>query len=258
MDLEHAKRWKETGSRIAQGFADKLDDGAAGIEYSKYFYLIYLFDGDNGTGAVPVNVLQYSMKQLTRRRSSISSSSPLKELLGTFLSYSTLMFNNESARNDAYETLKREKLMPTAVDVLGEKVGSKFVSERYDEKIGERLKTTRDRLGWWGKLNWRVMALGEWFGENKDIAGAIIGILACLPLVCSLLMWVFKTFTNEGWGWGLLCLWFCGIVGYYGCGIILGLSVLITKAVFWVLRLIFYNLYTLILFIILIIWRLLA
>lgn len=258
MDIEHFKQWKEAGSRIAQGFADKLDDGAAGIEYSKYFYLLYLFDGDNGTGAVSLNVLQYSMNQLRRRRSSISSSSPLKELLGTFLSYSTLMFNDESARNDAYETLKREKLMPTAVDVLGEKVGSKFVSERYDEKIGERLKTTRDRLGWWGKLNWRVMALGEWFEENNAAASGFIGLLACLPLVCSLLWWVIKTFTGEGAFWGILCLLFSSFVGYYGCIIIFTVSAFITIAVFWVLRMIFYNLYTLILFIILVIWRLLA
>jgi hypothetical protein len=260
MDSAHARQWLETGNRIAKGFSDKLDDRAAGISYSKYFYVLYLFDGDNGVGPVSIDVLQYAMRQLTRRRASISSSSPLKELLGTYLSLCTMFFQNEQTRQDAAQTLKQARMIPSAVEVLGEKMGNRFVGERYDEKVSERMHLSKDALNLWQRANWLIMSLGEWFKERLDSGNAVsaIGMLACSPLVISLVVWVFSTFSDHGMFWGILSLIAALVAGYWGCIIIFFIAAFISAAVLWVLRYVFYNIYTFLATVGLILWLLLS
>lgn len=260
MDSAHVRQWQETGNRIAKGFSDKLDDKAAGISYSKYFYVLYLFDGENGVGPVSVDVLQYAMRQLARRRASISSSSPLKELLGTYLSLCTMFFQNEQTRQQAALALKQASMLPNAVDVLGEKMGNRFVGERYDEKVSERMHRSKDALNLWQRTNWFIMSLGEWFQERLDSGNTVaaIGALACSPLVIGLVYWVFSTFSENGAIWGILSFIVALIAGYWGCIIIFFIAAFISAAVLWVLRFVFYNIYTFLATVGLILWLLLS
>ena len=247
MQIEQAKQWNKAGMEIARGYADKLDDITNNCAYSKYFYLLLLFDGDNGTGAIPLPYLKYSMDRLAKRRVSISSKSPLKQLLGDFLSYCTLMFSSESSLADARDTLKSNNLLPSAVDVLGTKVGAEFVSGRYDEVVSERMgKEWSDDLNFFDKFNWRVMAIGEWFGEQRENASNAVMLIAAVLGILFFILTVVGTWINEGFFWALIGGAILGVIYYYVGLIALGLLMIVTRIVFTVLRYVFYNVYTLI------------
>ena len=252
MQIDQAKAWNKTGMEIARGYADKLNDITNNCAYSKYFYLLLMFDGDNGTGAVSVPLLKYSMDRLAKRRVSISSSSPLKQLLGDFLSYCTLMFSSEESLNDARQTLVDNKLLPSAKDVLGTKVGVSFVAGRYDEVISQRIGVEwSDDLKPFVKLNWRIMAVGEWFGEQKENASNAVALIGIIIAAIFFLVTVIGTYVGEGLIWSIIAAVILGTIIYYVGFFALGLLILLTQLIFTVLRYIFYNIWTLILAIIL-------
>lgn len=246
MQLDQAKAWNKSGMQIARGYADKLDDITNNCAYSKYFYLLLLFDGDNGTGAIPLSHLKYSMDRLSKRRVSISSNSPLKQLLGDFLSYCTLMFNDQKSLDDARTTLTSNKLLPSAVDILGTKVGAEFVAGRYDEIISERMgKVWSDDMNSFEKLNWRIMALGEWFGEQRENASNAVALIGAILGIGFFILAVISTLIGQGIIEAILVGIVLGVIIYYGGMIALGLLIIITRIIFTILRYIFYNIYTL-------------
>ena len=151
-------------------------------------------------------------------------------------------------------------MIPSAVEVLGEKMGNRFVGERYDEKVSERMHLSKDALNLWQRANWLIMSLGEWFKERLDSGNAVsaIGMLACSPLVISLVVWVFSTFSDHGMFWGILSLIAALVAGYWGCIIIFFIAAFISAAVLWVLRYVFYNIYTFLATVGLILWLLLS
>lgn len=247
MQLEQAKKWNKTGMQIARGYADKLDDITNDCAYSKYFYILLLFDGDNGTGAIPLPHLKYAMDRLAKRRVSISSQSPLKQLLGDFLSYCTIMFSNESTLKEARDTLISNRLLPSAVDVLGTKVGAAFVAGRYDEIVGKRMgKSWDEGLNSFQKVNWRVMALGEWFAEQRENASNAVALIGTLLGVGFFILTVIFALVNEGVFAAVIAAVILGVIYYYLGMITLGLLIIITKITFTLLRYVFYNIYTLI------------
>lgn len=252
MQIDQAKAWNKAGMEIARGYADKLNDITNNCAYSKYFYLLLMFDGDNGTGAIALPMLRYSMDRLAKRRVSISSSSPLKQLLGDFLSYCTLMFNSEESLSDARQTLLENKLLPSATDVLGTKVGAAFVAGRYDEVIAQRMGVEwSDNLKPFQKLNWRIMAIGEWFGEQKENASNAVALIGVIVAAIFFLVTVIGTFVGQGLIWAIVAAVILGAIIYYIGFFALGLLVLLTQLIFTVLRYVFYNIWTLILAIIL-------
>ncbi len=247
MQTEQAKAWNKTGMQIARGYADKLDDFTNNCAYSKYFYALLLFDGDNGTGAIPLAHLKYSLDRLAKRRVSISSKSPLKQLLGDFLSYCTLMFKDEGSLQDARDTLISNKLLPSAVDVLGTKVGAAFVAGRYDEIVGERMgKSWDDELNIFQKINWRIMAIGEWFAEQRENASNAVALIGAVLGILFFIVAVIGAWINEGLIIAIITGIILGVILYYVGMIALGLIIIATRIIFTVLRYVFYNIYTLI------------
>lgn len=250
MNIEHVQKWSAAGKRIAEGFADQLNDKANNCDYSKYFYALYLFDGDNGTGPVPLPVLKYSIRQLTRRKGSVSNLA-LKELLGQFLATSSVMFDNEVSRHEAVQLLQSKSLQPTAVEVLGEKVGAHFDADRYEEQLKDRFKGSRLDMSWVQRLNWNVAALGEWFGENAfDSIGVGIGFTVSGLFVLGIVIGVIQTFINDSWWAGILLAILGAFIGYYGALILFYISFVVAGVVSKILRVICFNLYTLLLTII--------
>ena len=252
MQIEQAKNWNKTGMQIARGYADRLDDNTNNCAYSKYFYLLLLFDGDNGTGAIPLSHLKYSIDRLAKRRVSISSHSPLKQLLGDFLSYCTLMFDSENSLNDARDTLKGNRLLPSAVEVLGTQVGAEFVASRYDEVVSQRLGVEwSDKLNFFTKLNWHVMAIGEWFDEKREkAADAMIGISLVLGILLFVIT-VISTWVEQGFFWGIVSAVILGVIYYFVGTIAVVVLSWMTHLIFWILRYVFYNIFTLLVAIIL-------
>lgn len=248
MQIEQAKAWNKAGMEIARGYADKLNDITNNCAYSKYFYLLLMFDGNNGTGAVALPLLKYSMDRLSKRRVSISSGSPLKQLLGDFLSYCTLMFSSEEALSDARKTLLDNKLLPSATDVLGMKVGTAFVAGRYDEVIAQRMGMEwSDNLKPFQKLNWRIMAIGEWFGEKREDASNTAVLIGIIVAAIFCVVTVIGTLIGEGIFWAIVAAVILGVIIYYVGFIALGLLMILTRLIFTILRYVFYNIWTLIL-----------
>lgn len=246
MELNQAKAWNHTGLQIARGYADKLDEVTNNCAYSKYFYTLLLFDGDNGTGAIPLQHLKYAIEKLARKRVNISSSSPLKQLLGDFLSYCTIMFKDERSLEDARQTLLSNNLLPSAVSVLGTKVGAEFIAGRYDDVVGKRMGMEwSDKLNQFQKINWRIMALGEWFAEQRENAASAVALIGAVIGIALVLFAVIGTLVSQGIFAAILVALVLGVAIYYGGMIALGLLVIVTKIVFTVLRYVFYNIYTL-------------
>lgn len=258
MELSYLKQWQSTGKRLAQGFADQLDDKAMSCAYSKYFYALYLFGGDNGTGPVPLSALKYSIRRLNKRRGDVSNLT-LKETLGQFLTACTIMFDSETSRNEALELLQSKKMLPTAVDVLGSKVGTRFEAERYEEKLSHRFNISRVDFNWWQEWNWKIMAVGEWFEELRERElGEKIGTVFAILMAIGVVIFDISTFVEHGVIWGIIATFFSLGIGYYLVGILFVVGRVVTNVSLWCLKWIFFNIYTLLVFIVvaaaLIIW----
>lgn len=246
MQIDQARAWNKAGKDIAKGYADKLDDITNNCAYSKYFYTLLMFDGDNGTGPIPLSHLKYAMDRLSKRRVSISSKSPLKQLLGDFLSYCTLMFSSESSLADAKKILIDNNLMPTAVEILGTKVGAEFVAGRYDEVVSERMgKAWDESMSAFEKCNWRIMALGEWFGEQRENASNAVALIGAIIGILFFVIAVIAALINEGIIIAIITGVVLGVILYYGGLLALGILIILTKIIFTLLRWAFYNIYTL-------------
>ncbi len=252
MEKSYVTQWHDVGHKICAGFSDRLDDHATGINYSLYFHAVYFFDGDNGTGPVPDNVINFCLQVLSKRRSSISSSNPLKNLLGEFISISSIIFATQQTRKEALQMMKKEKLLPNVVKELGNNAA--FVEERYDETIKERIGAPKDKINAWQRLNWKVMAIGEWINDKREAASLIFTFLAGATVAIPAIIGVVTTFINEGIFWGILALVIIGFLGYWGTIIAAFIGSIFCNIIMYVLRLIFYNIYTLILTTILILY----
>lgn len=249
MELSYVKQWQSTGKRLAHGFADQLDDKAMRCAYSKYFYALYLFDGDNGTGPVPLSALKFSIKRLNKRRGEVSNLT-LKETLGQFLTACTIMFDSETSRQEALKILQSQKMLPTAVDVLGSKVGTRFEAERYEEKLSRRFKKPRIDFNWWQDWNWKIMAIGEWFEELKEnewgdkVGNALMILLAIGGVIFNIMV-----FVEDGIFWGIAAVIGTLAIGYYLVAIVYIVGQFVTNVLLGALKWIFYNIYTLLLFV---------
>lgn len=249
MELSYLKQWQSTGKRLAQGFADQLDDKAMRCAYSKYFYALYLFDGDNGTGPVPLPALKYSIRQLNKRRGEVSNLA-LKETLGQFLTACTIMFDSETSREEALTLLQSKKMLPTAVEVLGSKVGTRFEAERYEEKLRHRFKKQRVDFNWWQEWNWKIMAVGEWFEELRERElGEKIGVILAILMAIGIAIFDISIFVKHGIIWGIVATFFSLGIGYYLVGILFIVGRVVTNALLLCLKWIFFNIYTLLVFI---------
>lgn len=246
MQTEQARKWYESGMAIANGYADKLDDKINDRAYSEYFYTLLFFAGDNGTGPVSPALLKYAQDILSKRRVNISSSSPLKELLGTFISISAVMFANEKMRDDACQTLQANGWMPNVADVLGKRIGLHFVSGRYDEKVSKRMHVdSRSALNAFQQLNWKVMTIGEWFYEQREnaevfVSGSVFVISGLIFLVA-----MFSMISQMGWLGGIVSTVILGVVQYYATGLSILLFSFLAKFIFLVMCFVFRNIWTL-------------
>lgn len=98
-------------------------------------------------------------------------------------------------------------------------------------------------------LNDRVAWVGDWFSEHSDDAASVVGIVAAVIVGLAVLGGAIAVFVEAGIIWGILGLGLFATIGYYGCMIALGAGAVISKILFGILRVIFYNLYVLLLFI---------
>ena len=98
-------------------------------------------------------------------------------------------------------------------------------------------------------LNDRVAWVGDWFSEHSDDAASIVGIVAAVIVGLAVLGGAIAVFVEAGIIWGILGLGLFATIGYYGCMIALSAGAVISKILFGFLRVIFYNLYVLLLFI---------
>ena len=156
------------------------------------------------------------------------------------------MFNDQKSLDDARTTLTSNKLLPSAVDILGTKVGAEFVAGRYDEIISERMgKVWSDDMNSFEKLNWRIMALGEWFGEQRENASNAVALIGAILGIGFFILAVISTLIGQGIIEAILVGIVLGVIIYYGGVIALGLLIIITRIIFTILRYIFYNIYTL-------------
>ena len=97
-------------------------------------------------------------------------------------------------------------------------------------------------------LNDRVADLGDWFADHSDDAASVVGIVAAVIVGLAVLAGTIALFVEIGL-WAILGLGIAATIGYYGCIIALGAGAFISKILFGILRVIFYNLYVLLLFI---------
>ena len=97
-------------------------------------------------------------------------------------------------------------------------------------------------------LNDRVADLGDWFADHSDDAASVVGIVAAVIVGLAVLAGTIALFVEVGL-WAILGLGIAATIGYYGCIIALGAGAFISKILFGILRVIFYNLYVLLLFI---------
>lgn len=97
----------------------------------------------------------------------------------------------------------------------------------------------------WNRLNYGVSSIGEWLQDTG--AGIIALIIAGIPAITgiiSLIVWVFKTFSGEGFIWGCLSVFGALIaigIGYYAIMLLYGIAYFVLYLVGFV----FYNAYTL-------------
>ena len=97
-------------------------------------------------------------------------------------------------------------------------------------------------------LNDRVADLGDWFADHSDDAASVVGIVAAVIWGLAVLVGTIALFVEVGL-WAILGLGIAATIGYYGCIIALGAGAFISKILFGILRVVFYNLYVLLLFI---------
>ncbi len=107
-------------------------------------------------------------------------------------------------------------------------------------------KEWSDDLNFFDKFNWRVMAIGEWFGEQRENASNAVMLIAAVLGILFFILTVVGTWINEGFFWALIGGAILGVIYYYVGLIALGLLMIVTRIVFTVLRYVFYNVYTLI------------
>lgn len=99
----------------------------------------------------------------------------------------------------------------------------------------------------WERLNNFVSNIGDWFGENRENMAyniSMVGYYACWIILAIIVVinWV-----NEGFGTALLTAILGGIGVFYIGAIGMLISVFVLKIIFLVLRLVLYNIYTLLL-----------
>ena len=101
----------------------------------------------------------------------------------------------------------------------------------------------------WSRMNDAVSDLGDWFEDNGEGAAGVVGIIAAVVVGIAVLVGDICIFVNAGIIWGILSLGLAATIGYYGCIIALAAGSIISRVLFFILRVLFYNLYVVLLWV---------
>lgn len=99
--------------------------------------------------------------------------------------------------------------------------------------------------GFWHRMNTFVSNIGDWISGNRD------NICTNISIGIYILCWIFfviaviATWINEGFFSALIGGIIGGVIVYYGAAILMFLNIIILQIIFRILRLFFYNVYSL-------------
>lgn len=101
----------------------------------------------------------------------------------------------------------------------------------------------------WTRMNDVVADIGDWFADNGENASTVVGAIAAVIVGIAVLVGDICIFVNAGIIWGILSLGLAATIGYYGCIIALAAGSIISRVLFFILRVLFYNLYVVLLWV---------
>lgn len=130
----------------------------------------------------------------------------------------------------------------TEIDKYG-----RIKNRNFQTQSVSRFPSFSDGYGsFWQRINAFVSNIGDWISENRD------NICTNISIGIYFLCWIFfaivviAIWINEGF----LPALFGGIIGgylvYYGAAILMYISLMVLHIIAWIFRLLFYNIYTLI------------
>lgn len=92
----------------------------------------------------------------------------------------------------------------------------------------------------------RVYEIGQWFARNPQVMTRVLGVLACLPIVISVIKGTIVVYERHGFWWSAACFALGSFFGYLIAVLVFHLSVYIARFLTKLLVGIFHNIYTLI------------
>ena len=103
---------------------------------------------------------------------------------------------------------------------------------------------TSTSSNWWEGLNNGVANFGNWLNENAENATTAIMGIAGIGAIVGLIIWVLGVFSSDGFIFGVLSIFGACFIGYIAFAII-GIASYILGLILLGVRYIFWNIYTL-------------
>ncbi|MBR0490230.1 MAG: hypothetical protein IJJ68_08525 [Prevotella sp.] len=130
----------------------------------------------------------------------------------------------------------------TEIDKYG-----RIKNRNFQTQSVSRFPSYNDGYGsFWQRMNTFVSNIGDWINENRD------NICTNISIGLYFLCWIFfavaviATWIKEGFLPALIGGIIGGLIVYYGAAILMYISLMVLHIIAWIFRLLFYNIYTLI------------